>query len=149
MLSAPPSRRAEQEGELSRMELIPRSVQKLPAAAFAAASRGKLPAPPPLLTFTEHILNHFYAERAPGIVSETTVWRVCVCSSDCIGKQRGYSQTQDNSDGALPSSNHTLTHLKASHGQARTHRLQYVKSVSERRRLWFGLLHTEPSKRIQ
>lgn len=40
---------AEQEGELSRAEPITRSVWKLPAAAAAAASSGKLPDPPPFL----------------------------------------------------------------------------------------------------
>ena len=59
------------EGAAESSVMIPRSVRKLPAAA-AAVSSGKLPAPPPLLTFTENTLKHLQAEKAAGIVSGIT-----------------------------------------------------------------------------
>lgn len=67
-------------------------------------------------------------------------------------KREANHEAQIHSDGACsaqPSLTHTLTHLKASHGKAHTHRLQYEKLVSERRKHCSGPLHTEPSTQMQ
>lgn len=80
MLSAPPSRRAEQEGELEPSGADTSIGTEAPCCCFCCSEKRKITCPSPPyslspslalrgLQHTEHILNHFYAETAPGTVS--------------------------------------------------------------------------------
>lgn len=140
--SSPPSRRA--GIELSREEPIPPSVRKLPAATAAPAAAAArmaenyLPLPPRshsqrAAAHTAHTEGLLRRDTARGATREARARRrVCLEKTETQLPSAGSLRWRMYCS-ALPSLNHTVTHLLYKLGVARAHRLQCGVCVKARK----------------
>lgn len=154
VLSAPPRRRAEKEGELSRAEPSGAEPPMGAEASCCCREEREITCPSPLshihteLQLTERKLNHFYAETMPQALFQEPQYGELVHVAEALTeRERELTKTQVHSNAwsAQPFLNHTLTHFRAS-------RCPYASACNMLRlfecmTLWFSLICTARSKR--